>query len=45
MTTTTTPATTVPDADRKEAQGTTTRTKAAKGSRSYSITLDGAAGA
>jgi hypothetical protein len=45
-TTTTTPATTIPDPERKEAQGTTTtRTKAAKGSRSYSITLDGAAGA
>ena len=46
MTTTTTPATTIPDAERHDGQGTTTtRTKAAKGSRSYSLTLDGPAGA
>lgn len=35
-------AATIPDPDRTEAP---TRTKAAKGSRSYSVTLDGAAGA
>ena len=45
MTTTTTPATTIPDPERTDDQGTTTRTKAAKGSRSFSVTLDGAAGA
>jgi hypothetical protein len=43
--TTTTPATTIPDPERTELQGTTTtRTKAAKGSRSFSVILEGPAG-
>jgi hypothetical protein len=39
--TTTTPATMVPDPDRTADAPTPAKTKAAKGSRSYSVTLDG----